>query len=415
MRRKRILIIICDPFLVQFLLVNQSKGKLEFVDSTKLRFYPSRSEISLVDYLLEALSKWGKKIGIRLVKESILLTSQTKNSGVSDVYVISSRKDDSLASFSKNVVFLQKDITKTGATEILKRLRFKNLLTLNISEQTTQLTKYSKKKGTLSVVSEQKSISTKSIVKSEGFIDSLRNFRLLGTRVKLRGLANDASKVPIMNLKSRMEVLKEYFLNKYRLKDFPNEDKLSLKSQESTDMSENLIVISGSVSRLINNIPLILLSLLTELDVLGNYLVFFDKYGLFSYLQRLGKHRYKDILDRQLLLEYWGALVMANSIGKATFEDVIADVDVKDGDSKRQVIPMFGKITNFKYYDGGDMSIEMRDGYRLYGGSKKLKLVDLGGNFLIDARARPIESSYKDVSQLDLLLSWMKGIGAITK
>jgi hypothetical protein len=114
------------------------------------------------------------------------------------------------------------------------------------------------------------------------------------------------------------------------------------------------------------------------------------------------------------MLEFWGRVITIQSNKRSKIDTEVADVDVIDGSSARQVIPMYGRILNFTFIEKGNLNIQTKEGFYLEKKIRDFQAKDIAGNFVIDSREKPISEIYKGLSnEADFVKGWLKGIGAI--
>lgn len=414
MPKKRFLIIIYEKYLLQFILLEYKDLKGIIVGVKKLRVWRASLDFSITDYILQALACWGGEIGIDLVKEMVPIIPQVGSKGVSEIHIYSYKKDDSLYALTRKVYVFGKDVKKQGTLNVAQFINFRNLLFLSLDNDKTSIVRYSKgKKGRINVVAERKSFDILECYDSDKFSDYLDRFSSIVDLKKIYKLFRNISKLPLFKLREFENVFAEYLLNISRLSTFKKCSKLSLNTFGKGKINDNLLVISGGRARLLDNLSLELLSILSSLDLKGGFTVFFDEYGLFDFLQGQTSQIFSDTIYSKLILSLWGNVITIDSSKKAKLDEIVADVDIKDGGVEMQVIPMYGKVLKYTFTEKGDVRIEGRKGFFMDKKRKSLSIKGIGGNLVIDSRAMYRETEYGKLDKVELVKSWLKGIGAI--
>lgn len=411
---ERILIIIHDKFLLNFLLLESSKAGIKTIASKGVRVYRRVHDFSIVEYILQALSCWGREIGICLVKQMIPLIGQEGKDGVDDIFIFTYRAYESLLAITKNIFVFGKDICQEGALNITKFVDLKSLLFVSLGTDETLIARYMKNdKGVLKVVSERKDFKMGKYAKAEAFLESLGDFSLEIKPGKAVDIIKNNVDFPVFNLKSQQEVLIEYLINGQRLEVFKKCKKLNFKTFGDADFKREILVVGGDRARFIDNMPFELLSILSVFNLSSNFDVYVDRFGLFEFLQKSKKQILSDKVYDKLLLEFWGKCMVIKRKKRPKLDEIVADVDVLDGNSERQIIPMFGRITKFTFLDKGSINLQTRKGFSIAKDTICCEVKDASKNFVIDARGRPIEDIYKQRKKSELVHSWLKGMEAL--
>jgi hypothetical protein len=115
-------------------------------------------------------------------------------------------------------------------------------------------------------------------------------------------------------------------------------------------------------------------------------------------------------------LKQWGHYLRLNPKRKNTaFEDVAADIEIRDDSGEKQIIPMFGKISRVSIAGTGDVDVVLNPGFSLPDKRKKeLHLQQIEGNMLFDVRDKPVQNHFKTKDEYQLTKSWLEGVGAFS-
>ncbi|MBN2016242.1 hypothetical protein JW766_05435 [Candidatus Dojkabacteria bacterium] len=414
MKTKRFLIIKFDKFTLYFLLIQLQGEKLKILASKKMRIYRHGFKYLMADYILTALTLWGKKIGVALVKEMVPLIPQVGSDGVTDIFIFTYKKEQSLNSLTKNIFVMNKDIKKTGASSVTKFFDFKNILFVHLGSESTDVVRYIRGSQTsMKVVAEKKNFLFNKLI--ENFPKELKsqNFPIMFNESEFLDILRNISRIPAFDLKSIEGVYVEYLINYLRLGSFVNCQKLKLESFGQGEPDENALIISGDRVKITNNIPLEVLSIVNVFNLRGHFNIYVDKYGFFDLLQKSGKQILKDMVYTELALNFWGKFITVSAKSGTKLDEVVADVDVIDGDTQKRFIPLYGRILTFSFRDEGEMNIISRDRFIFSQGEKELKYKNLSKNFVIDARERPVSKAFERYNSIEVLKMWFTGVGAI--
>ncbi len=417
MSNKRSLIILYEKHLIKFILFEYKGRDVNLLASTQLRLWDGSINFSISDYILSALTVWGQEIGTELIKEKVPIIPQVEGNGVSEIYILSYKEDDDLYSITKNLYVKSKEINKQGAMKIAKLINFKNLVFVSLDHATTSIVRYKKENNSnIKVVAETKDFNLKDYYNKEDF---LKNINMFSSALGIKSIDNylyNSLKLPIINIESIKASVIEYFLNISRLEYFNKCKKLDLKSFgsiEGGDIHDNLLIISGESSRLVNNVPLEILSILSNFDIKGEFSIYFDEYGFLDYLQGCKRRFLPDKTFKGFLQGYWGHVITISGGKKIKLGEVVADVDIKDSKSEMQVIPMYGRILNYEFSEEGEVNLDMKKGFSFGNKRGNVNIKDISGNFIIDSRDIYKEKIYDIEGKGDLLNSWLKGSGVI--
>ncbi|MBU0975865.1 MAG: hypothetical protein ABIE03_00730 [Patescibacteria group bacterium] len=412
MTAKRVLVINVDEFMLHFLLLKLSSTGAEISHSRTVRINKNNKDFLLSEYILRVLSLWGKEIGIALVKEMVPLVPQVGKNGVDKILFFSKDKEDGLQTISRNIFTSENDVQREGLERVSRLIKFENLMLFKFDLNTIHIISYRKNsQGVLKVVAENKELSVDTVIRSNEFFQNLSDFSYESS--KAIDLAVNNLYAPLYKCTSYEGVLPEYIASTLRLSHFIDCKKLNLKDFGQGNIRNNLLVISGSQLRLNDNLPLFLLSILSVFGMSGNFTVCSDRFGFFDTLQRQKVPFLTEKVLLRVLLEFWGSVVVVDNKKKSVLDEVVARVEVRDGDIERQVIPMFGKILNFTFLEKGDITIEPNEKFFIRGAERKAHYTDMTGNLVIDARSKPSSENFRMYDKKDLLNSWLKGIGAI--
>ncbi|MFC1780172.1 hypothetical protein ACFLY9_00545 [Patescibacteria group bacterium] len=415
MQKKRFLVVIYEKHLLNLILLSTTKSNVSVLSMKKIRVFSKSFNFSISDYILQTLTLWGGEIGTKLTKEMLPIVPQIGKDGVSDIFIFTSEKDRSLKDITKNVFHISNDITQKGAVKATKLVNFKNLLSICLDYDSTNVIRYTKgKRGKVKVVSERKDFKIKEYLGNSNFNEVLNRFKSLIHPNESMNLLANISDIPLLNHKNIEEVLLEYLLSNTRLELFSTCKKLDLSGFGEGEMEENLIILSGERFRMVNNVPLFILSMLSSFNLNGNFKVFIDKYGFFDSLQKCEKVTLKNEVYKEIMLEFWGRVTNICSNRRSKIDTEVADVDVIDGSSERQVIPMYGRILNFIFLEKGNISIQTKEGFYLKGKNRDFEAKNISGNFVIDSREKPISEIFEKLSnEVDFVKGWLTGISAI--
>jgi hypothetical protein len=303
-------------------------------------------------------------------------------------------------------------VQREGLERVSKCIKFKNLIFFKFDFDSIQIISYKKtSSGVLKVLAEKKEIPLDDVIKTQEFSRAVNDFGY--DDFGQSSFAVNNLFAPVYNCSSYNSVLTDYLATVLRLAHFMDCRKLDFKDYGQGSIRENLLVLSGSHLRQNRNIQLFLLAILSTFDIHGHFTVCMDRFGFFDMLQRERIPVLPEKTLIQILLEFWGSVIVIDSKKKALLDEVVAKVDVKDGDIERQVIPMFGKILNFTFLEKGDFDIELQEKFHIYKARGKSIYSDMTGNLVIDARSKPLSDNFRMYDKKDLMNSWLKGIGAI--
>lgn len=415
MKNARVLVILNDEYLTDFFLFEVVDSSLKLHSSKRLRIYRDSYGFSLVDYLLEALSLWGDEIGIPLVKEKVPIVPQTDGKGVEDIFLITYKRESDLDAITKKVYVASKHIQKEGAQGTVRFLTFKNLIYVCLGTSKTSIIRFREdRKGVMKVVSEGLPFDLKQYFQSDAFDQWVKYSGDLIKKGDITNLLLNNIQNPVFNIHSLPGALLEYFVSYSTLYKFSAYKKLDLQSFGEGGFEDNILIIGGQKTRIGNNVPLHLLSIITALGLHGNFSVYYDEYGLFDFLQKTREQVLSDTLLSKYLLSYWGNVLSLDAGRKRKLDEIVADIEINDGSSERQMIPMYGRILSFTFLDKGNITIETRKGFSLgQKKSRKLYVEDAQGHFVVDAREKPFESVFEKENVSEILESWFKGMEII--
>ncbi len=419
MREKRFLILMFEKYLISCYLLRKQGLDIRIIDKKDVRLYRNSFNFNLSEYILDLLSKWGREIGVELVKENVPIINRDGDSGVHDIFIFSPKRTEDLCALTKHVYRIDADVKQEGALNISKFFEFQNLLYISLGSLETSVIRYfMQNKATMKVLVEKKDFILEKFLDDKDFMKNIISIgKLLGADSITDLLAN-VVETPITNIKYMNSALLEYFINWLRLDSFRGCSKLQLQTFGAGNMDENLLIIGGERCRIINNYPLEILSILNTLDLKGNFSIYIDRYGVFDTLQRSKKEFFTDKFYRSYLLEFWGDMIIVEGDRKAKTDDIVADVDVLDTESERQIIPMFDRIVSFLIEEKSDIKIDIRDRFYISNAMKQtaMEVKNYKGNFVIDSRKRSICESFdtlSDTSKSEKLKSWFKSLGII--
>lgn len=419
MIEKRFLILMFEKYLISFYLVNKKGSDIKILHKKHLRLYKNSFDFNISEYILDFLHNWGKDIGLDLVKENVPIIDKEGDRGVYDIFIFSPKRKENFCALTKRVYKINDDIKQEGALNVSKFFEFQNLLFISLGSLETSVVRYfMQNRNTMKVVVEKKDFKIKKYLYDDEFKENVLMLgQLLGEDSIIELLANIID-TPVFNVKYIGSALIEYFLNELRLNSFRKCSKLQLHTFGSGRMDENLLIIGGERRKIINNDSLEVLSILDTLDLKGNFSVYIDKYGFFDILQRCKKQLFKDKFYRSYLLEFWGNIITIEGDKRAKPDDIVADVDVLNTESERQVIPMFERIVSFCIEENADVKINTRDRFFIPNSMKttEMQLKSYIGNFMIDGRTRPLSKNFNALSdsrKADKLRGWFKGLSVI--
>lgn len=411
MGESRFLVIIYDRYLLQFILLSSDGSDVKMLHEHQLRIYRAGLNFSVADYILQALAIWGKEIGIRLVKEGVPIIPETENAGISDIILLTSEDDSGLDAVSKHIYMVEDDVKKEGAMNVTNFVDFNNILFVSFDNNDTSIVRYEKnRKGAVKVVAEKKVFNIKKVLNNRRFIDYISQFSSLISLTKALNILQNWVKIPEVNVDDFDSVLVEFLLAIYRLEAFVSCKKLRFSSFGNGEVKDSKLIISGENFRTGRNVELSILAIMSVFNLKGFFSLYTDKYGLFDYLQRQKKQLFDDSLYKKLLYKYWGTAFTVRSQKKAEVDEVVADIDVKDGSSPRQIIPMFERITRFEFFEKGSMKLEMRKGFSFYNKKNRLDLKNLKKNIIIDSRSRPVDYRFIQSRDFEKVKEWLKGV-----
>lgn len=413
MQQERILIIIHDEYLLRFALFEAKDSSIRAIAVKDLRIYCHSYNFSISEYILQALTHWGTELSIKLVEEMVPIIPKRDNVGVDDIFIFSYKEDEGLNVITKKVFIRGKEITQEGALNLTKFVDFSNLLYISFGNSRTLITRYKKDiKGVMKVVSESKEFDLKSILAEDNFLAKLKNFKSIRDFDRSLNLFRNFEKIPLFKVSLLGDSLIEYLLNMARLKAFEGCKKLNLAGFGEDGLEKTILIISGDRTRLISNIPLQILSVLSAFNLNGAFRVYVDRFGFFDFLQKQEEQILSDQFYSSFCLDFWGDVITISPKKVGEQDEVVAAVEVKDGDTKNQLIPMFGRIFKFNFLEGGSVKLAMRKGYFVGKKLSQLEVKDAREHLVIDARARPIEKNFNLLKEEDLLKMWLRGIDA---
>lgn len=393
------------------MLLRSGGNKFKVIGTNRIRIYDQNYHFSPVDYILQALTHWGRELGIVLVKEMVPLMSQVGKDGVSDILLFTYKNDSSFRTITKNVFVVGNEILQEGAREIVKLLKFKNLLSIVFNSKSTLLARYSADKDrTFRIVVENRKVKLEQKDTYQKLINFANSFSsIIPSRYVINKLFN-FQKSPPFSIKSSKETLMEYLYEIFLLNDFQGCEKLMLDSFGQGDFRENILVISGDRTRYVDNFALNLLSILTALNLKGTFSVYTDQYGLFDSLQMKNKKGSGFQKLMNFTFREWGRVLVIESMKDVKFDEISADIDVSEGAIERQIIPMYGRIVSFPFDGKGSINIRTRKDFAFEKKVNTLCIKDRVDHFIVDSRGRPVEY----MSTKDMITSWLKGIEAIS-
>jgi len=419
MKKKRFIIIMFEKHLLSFYLFNKKGSKIELIATSNIRIIRNSFNFSISEYILDYLSLWGKELGIKLTKENVPILDQRENEGVSDIYFFAPKRNEDLKMISKKIMLINDDIQQEGVKNVRKLLDFNNLLYVSLGSLETSMVRYFQKGvNTMKVIVEKKDLHMRKYLKDEDLLDSLKKVSKVNGQDDLIDMFTNVVHVPIFNIEDKDGAMLEYFLNELRLRSFKNCSKLKLSSFGIGDVNENLLIIGGERQRFIGNDSLEVLSILDNLDLKGNFSVYIDKYGMFDVFQRFKKQYFTNDFYKSFSLEFWGSVVVIEGNNKAKKDEIVADVDVLETESEKQIIPMFGRLVMFDVDDEADIELKTRDKSYIGNGKKQttMEIKDYSGKFVIDARRRPIQNDkcdLVDVENVSEVTNWFKNLSIV--
>lgn len=414
MQKERVLIIIYEKALLNLMILEVGDHEVELYSAKKVRIYPHSYRFSLADYILQVLSRWGEELGISLVREMVPFISDSAKEGISDIFIIAFHRDESLLGISKNVFYAKKDIQRGGAISISKFLAFKRLLYFSFEEAKTTVVSFSEKEGgVMKVVSETNLFDAEKLLQDEAFFKRINGFPDIAKKGEFKNLLLNKKRLPVFSERSLKGTLLEYVKLCARLEPFVTKKKLQIDQFGAGGFSENIVIIGGSESRIISNVEVELLAILSMFNIQGSSSIYYDQYGLFDFLHRSKKQILSDTVLSHFLLTFWGNSLHIRGPKKMKLDTESADVDIIDGDATRQIIPMYGRILSFTFLEGGSINLGVKKGFQLLGGRMKLEIKNATGHFVVDSRIRPVEKNYTLGEESDLIESWLKGLGSV--
>ncbi len=409
---KRYLLIFIGKYHLDLLIARKTSSKVKILFSKKLRIYTFTYNFSICEYILEALNEWGNETGCKLVKENVPIIPRVGKNGVDDIFIFSRYWISELKTLSQNIFEVGKELKPEGAKLILDYTNFRNLLFISFDFDSTVIARYSKcKDGLMKVVAEKIKFDTKEAVSNINLYSELKEYYQVDKDLRSRFL--NQIKVPIFNLNEPEEVLLEYVLANYKLKPFTEFEKLELNKFGMGRREDNLLVLGGEKVTMSNNAQLYILSILETLNLSGIFGLCIDTYGMFDFLQRSDEKLIDDSLCTSLILDYWGLVMTIRAKKSVKFDEELAKVNVKDGVIDRQIIPMVGRIARFTFLERGDIDIRILDNAESINKSKNLRFSNMEKNFVIDSRLRPVKNNFHFRPKSDLVISWMKSVGAL--
>lgn len=412
---KRFLLIIIDKFLCHFLLLSSDGRHVSLLKKRRQKIYRGGYEFSLADFIIQTLDIWGREVGLQMIKEGIPIMPEVENEGVSDIIILTGENAPDLNAITEKVYIIGDQVKQEGALNVTKFVDFDNFLFIAFDNNDTSIVKYSKtKKGSIKVVAERKEFSLSKLQNDNSFMSFIKDFASLIDQQDYLDMIKNQTVIPDANIQTFESSIFEYLLSIYRLKPFLQCKKLNLSSFGAGDIDKEKLIISGEKFRLGWNAPLLLLAVSSTFNLTGDYTVLIDRYGLCDFMQRQGEQLLEDDVYTNLLADFWGRVlsILPKNKKSAKSDEVVADIDILDGTSPRQIIPMFERVTKFSFSDSGRMELEMRKNYTLRNNKTVLKMKDMNRNVVIDARTRPISYELNGSIDSEKLKSWLKGIEA---
>ena len=412
MQTKRTLIIIYEKFVLQFLLFETDHSSIRLIKEKKVRNYTEGYKFFIVDFILQSLTLWGEECGLIFVQEMVPLVPRVGNHGMDEIHIFSYRKDESLYSITKNVFVIGNDIKPQGTVSISKLVDFQNILYIGFDFDKIEVVRYIKDDGrSVKVMSEIISYDAHTIASSKEFTNILERIETdLVTNQISDFLANSLNR-PLFELQSSTGILVDFLLSVKELETIRlKSKKLGLHLFGKDKLGKDLVIIGGEKLRILNNVSLLLLEVLTVLSLSGTVTVYCDKFGFFDLLQKSKTEIMSKEFYSQFLLELWGNCVIVSNKKKAKWDETVARVRIQDGDVKKEMIPLYGHILKFSFSDGGSFQMDTYEGY-FVGKETQMMLKNAQTNVVIDARPHPIDLSLVDTDELFI---WLKGIGAIS-
>jgi hypothetical protein len=414
MHKERILIILYDRYLLRFALLEAEGSKIQTIGLKDLRVYRDNYDFSIGEYILQALTLWGKELGIKLVEEMVPIIPQKGQDGIDDIFIFTYKQDESLYSLTKEIFVFSKDIQREGALNLTKFIDFSNLLLVSFDDERTLVTRYCKdRRGIMKVVSEEKRFNLRELTDNKDMVNTLQRFESVLKPSLAKNTLMNSYKFPPFNISYQEECVIEYLSNISRLEAFTECKKLRLSSFGEGEMEDNVLVVGGDRARLIKNTSLQLLSILTAFNLAGNFSVYTDPLGFLDFLQKERKQTLSDQVYKKFMLDFWGKVIILSSKKGGKLDDIVADVDVTDGNTTRQAIPMFGRILKFTFLEKGELVLDAKRGFSVGNKQNRIDLKGARGNVVIDSRNRPVSKNFEMLAESDLVMSWLKGIEAV--
>ncbi len=412
MHKHRLLIILYDKNLLNLIIAETTSSDIQILDTKRVRIFNDNASI-LRDKILQVLKLWQEEVGIKLVEEEIILEGSSKNKGVDDIFIFSPRDESSLEDLTDNLFVQGKDVKPQGAVRLAKQIKFKNLLFVSFDMDLIDVTGYRKdQKGKMTVVNEKSKFNPHDILKNKEFLEEFYDVRLELSPREVQDKALNFNKVSPYSYSKLEDVFLKYKLLEERLGKFLSCKKLKFGDFGKGRVQDNLLVLSGEDLRLSQNMPVFILAVLNVFNLNGNFQVIRDDYDILDHLQRSKKKFLFDKFLNSVFYPPYGVVYSIEKKGGAKIDDIAGEGIAKGKDGDKKIIPMYGKIHNVNMEDIGEIQLDLSKKYTCCGKKDKIKLKSQKGEIIFDVRPKPIDDMFKKNEKNDLLISWMKGVGA---
>lgn len=417
MQKKRLLVIIIRENFLHFILAGLSEGEIVPLNRHKVRIFDQTFDFSICDYILNGLEIWGKDIGINIVNEMIPNMGGEDVDGIDELFILSYKKFEGLKDITPHIFYFGDKNTPEGAKNIVDFLDFSNLIYYSVNEDKISLTKYSRtKKTSVKVTTYYKEFH------EEDYSDDIKYILKFFSEYQ----SDFASKQldQMLNKKSRpyklskdSDVNIEYFLIKIRrYLDLIKNKKLDLKDFGAGVMKDNILVVGGDSPVVESNISLEIFSIVCALGLKGNFKIYVDNYGIFDFLQKGKDQVFSDLFIYKFLFKFWGNYIKISYDGNSfDYEEVLADADLIQKGSEKQIIPMLGKVMKIEVDEKANLRLNLFDKSFIANKSGKVEYNEIENDIILDSTgiSKLDRTSKKKKKLIERYINWLKNIKAI--
>jgi len=415
MQINRVLVIICERSILQFLLLSQGHDGTSLIGAKRIRINSHTIDFSITEYILQALTIWGGTLGVTFVKEMVLLVPQVDNEGVGEIIIFTDIDYADLSTLTKNVYVKSDDIEQEGASLIAESYNFERLLYVGLEQDFSDIVSFCKnKKDTVRVVSESDKFSVKEILEHDELRKITDQYAVLSDYNTISNYLMNESFIPVFSVTDIRNVLLEFLLAFFRFKKIVNKKKLSLAGFGGGEIDKHILIIGGEAMRIFDNYPLHILSILSVLNLSGTFSIFIDKFGIYDALQKMMKFQSNINSFSDILLDFWGYGIVANTKKSHSLHKLIGEVRFIE-DTNERVEKLFSDgILKHTIDEETNVTVELASNYFIKGNNTNLDITIGESNVLIDTRDRNVYSFLQSQDNRDeLLLRWFKNIGVI--